>query len=296
MASSPPTASQGVEKKAEKDRGQVMFRFCSECSNMLYPKEDEATRTLKFTCRTCQYTEEAKSWCVYRNNVSTTAMETAGVTQDVASDPTVCSCRGAVAGVDQQTRLEKHGDDGEDEDEMSDLDENDWAMTERLALSIELELGPSSVSSAQEDEQINHVVQTMTHAATMEAVASATGATGTADAPLTFCIICGIPTTCQVCGMVSGSRDDLPDEVAARAIRIENIGGSSLSLPLVPAIAFHNEASGIQIPIVDTESGEYSERMPEKRHFYIDYHDDDDDGDDDEMQEGEDGDSMDLDA
>jgi DNA-directed RNA polymerase II subunit RPB9 len=89
MASSPPTASQGVEKKAEKDRGQVMFRFCSECSNMLYPKEDEATRTLKFTCRTCQYTEEAKSWCVYRNNVSTTAMETAGVTQDVASDPTL---------------------------------------------------------------------------------------------------------------------------------------------------------------------------------------------------------------
>ncbi|KAL1869205.1 hypothetical protein VTK73DRAFT_3206 [Phialemonium thermophilum] len=68
---------------------QITFRFCSECSNMLYPKEDEENHKLQFTCRTCQYTEEANSTCIYRNVLNNAAGETAGVTQDVASDPTL---------------------------------------------------------------------------------------------------------------------------------------------------------------------------------------------------------------
>jgi DNA-directed RNA polymerase II subunit RPB9 len=68
---------------------QITFRFCSECSNMLYPKEDEELRKLQFTCRTCQYTEDAQSTCVFRNVLNSSSGETAGVTQDVASDPTV---------------------------------------------------------------------------------------------------------------------------------------------------------------------------------------------------------------
>jgi DNA-directed RNA polymerase II subunit RPB9 len=56
---------------------------------MLYPKEDPDTHRLQFACRTCQYSEEATSSCVFRNNLSNTAGETAGVTQDVGSDPTV---------------------------------------------------------------------------------------------------------------------------------------------------------------------------------------------------------------
>lgn len=68
---------------------QITFRFCSECSNMLYPKEDEDSHKLQFTCRTCQYTEEAQSSCVFRNVLNNSAGETAGVTQDVGSDPTV---------------------------------------------------------------------------------------------------------------------------------------------------------------------------------------------------------------
>ena len=56
---------------------------------MLYPKEDEDAHRLLFTCRTCQYTEEAVSTCVYRNNLTSGGNETAGVTQDVSSDPTV---------------------------------------------------------------------------------------------------------------------------------------------------------------------------------------------------------------
>ena len=68
---------------------QITFRFCSECSNMLYPKEDPDAHKLQFTCRTCQYTEEARSSCVFRNVLNNSSGETAGVTQDVGSDPTV---------------------------------------------------------------------------------------------------------------------------------------------------------------------------------------------------------------
>ncbi|KYK56448.1 RNA polymerase M/15 kDa subunit [Drechmeria coniospora] len=85
MASPQSTSSQDAPKALE----QITFRFCSECSNMLYPQEDEHAHELKFTCRTCQFTENAQSTCVFRNILNNSAGETAGVTQDVASDPTV---------------------------------------------------------------------------------------------------------------------------------------------------------------------------------------------------------------
>ena len=56
---------------------------------MLYPKEDPDTHRLQFACRTCQYSEEAASSCVFRNDLNNSVGETAGVTQDVGSDPTV---------------------------------------------------------------------------------------------------------------------------------------------------------------------------------------------------------------
>ncbi len=56
---------------------------------MLYPKEDPDTHRLQFACRTCQYSEEATSSCVFRNILNNAVGETAGVTQDVGSDPTV---------------------------------------------------------------------------------------------------------------------------------------------------------------------------------------------------------------
>ncbi|ETS85629.1 hypothetical protein PFICI_03654 [Pestalotiopsis fici W106-1] len=74
---------------SRKNFEQITFRFCSECSNMLYPKEDPDSHKLQFTCRTCQYTEGATSTCVFRNLMNNAVGETAGVTQDVGSDPTV---------------------------------------------------------------------------------------------------------------------------------------------------------------------------------------------------------------
>ena len=89
---SSPAASNSGAAAADDDKKpleQITFRFCSECSNMLYPKEDEAERKLLFTCRTCSYSEESSSSCIFRNVMNTQAGATAGVTQDVASDPTV---------------------------------------------------------------------------------------------------------------------------------------------------------------------------------------------------------------
>ncbi|RDA88953.1 hypothetical protein CP532_0617 [Ophiocordyceps camponoti-leonardi (nom. inval.)] len=87
MATPQSTTSQDDNAGAKHE--QITFRFCSECSNMLYPKEDKDAHNLQFTCRTCQYTEEASSSCVFRNVLNNSAGETAGVTQDVGSDPTV---------------------------------------------------------------------------------------------------------------------------------------------------------------------------------------------------------------
>lgn len=88
----PQSTTGSVDDGQKKHHEQITFRFCSECSNMLYPKENEDTHKLQFTCRTCQYTEEATSTCVFRNVLNNAAGETAGVTQDVGSDPTVSAC------------------------------------------------------------------------------------------------------------------------------------------------------------------------------------------------------------
>lgn len=56
---------------------------------MLYPKEDRDAMALVYKCRTCNYCEPATSYCVYRNQLSSSAGETAGVTTDVGSDPTL---------------------------------------------------------------------------------------------------------------------------------------------------------------------------------------------------------------
>lgn len=58
-------------------------------SNMLYPKEDRVNNALIFACRNCDYREPAKSSCIFRNELTNTVGETAGITQDVGADPTV---------------------------------------------------------------------------------------------------------------------------------------------------------------------------------------------------------------
>jgi DNA-directed RNA polymerase II subunit RPB9 len=106
--SSPSPSAGGDTKQAD----QIHFKFCREwyvflscishsaserkltnnlhSSNLLYPKEDRVTNQLMFTCRTCHVGEPASSYCVYQNKLHSQVGDTAGVTQDVGSDPTVC--------------------------------------------------------------------------------------------------------------------------------------------------------------------------------------------------------------
>ncbi|KAK0345671.1 DNA-directed RNA polymerase II core subunit rpb9 [Friedmanniomyces endolithicus] len=77
----PPTESQGKKK--------ISFRFCRECSNMLYPREDHINNKLMFNCRMCNYSENADVTCIYRNALKEEIAETAGNTDDVEDDPTV---------------------------------------------------------------------------------------------------------------------------------------------------------------------------------------------------------------
>ena len=76
------TEQQGDSKK-------ISFRFCRECSNMLYPKEDPSSNVLMFACRSCQYSEPATAACIYRNSLQEQIAETAGNVEDVAQDPTL---------------------------------------------------------------------------------------------------------------------------------------------------------------------------------------------------------------
>ena len=65
------------------------FRFCAECNNMLYPKEDKEGQRLLYACRNCGYTELAENPKVYRHELITNIGATAGVVQDIGNDPTL---------------------------------------------------------------------------------------------------------------------------------------------------------------------------------------------------------------
>ncbi|KAI9679667.1 MAG: hypothetical protein M1829_001629 [Trizodia sp. TS-e1964] len=88
----PNSQQQGSQAQGKEvvDSSQITFRFCRECSNMLYPKEDRTMPgTLVFQCRTCLFSEKARSNCIFRNVLNNADFETAGVVQDVATDTTV---------------------------------------------------------------------------------------------------------------------------------------------------------------------------------------------------------------
>ncbi|GJN30001.1 hypothetical protein PR202_gb18273 [Eleusine coracana subsp. coracana] len=65
------------------------MKFCRECNNILYPKEQTDRRALLFACRNCEHQEISDNNCVYRNEVHHAAGERTQVLQDVASDPTL---------------------------------------------------------------------------------------------------------------------------------------------------------------------------------------------------------------
>ncbi|KAG4303637.1 hypothetical protein PCK1_000155 [Pneumocystis canis] len=65
------------------------FHYCIECNNMLYPREEKSQKRLLYACRNCNYSEVAKNLCIFRNELRSSSVETAGVTADLGSDPTL---------------------------------------------------------------------------------------------------------------------------------------------------------------------------------------------------------------
>ncbi|KAL8732035.1 MAG: hypothetical protein Q9166_002987 [cf. Caloplaca sp. 2 TL-2023] len=130
MSASPPASpndAQATGQTAKPEKEQVKFRFCGDCSNMLAPREDRINNKLMYHCRMCQYSEEADSACVFRNSIYNIIGETAGVTQDVGSDPTVglpdlwCILCGQEITCDRCGRVDGGGLEDEEVD-LNDLD------------------------------------------------------------------------------------------------------------------------------------------------------------------------------
>ncbi|EJW01577.1 hypothetical protein EDEG_03862 [Edhazardia aedis USNM 41457] len=68
------------------------IRFCQDCNNILYPKEDPSQRLLYLACRTCDYTIECPSNIVYvyRSDSSTAKAVTISADPvDLANDKTL---------------------------------------------------------------------------------------------------------------------------------------------------------------------------------------------------------------
>ena len=68
------------------------MRFCRECNNMLYPRENINDKSLEFWCQSCNYVEisdemEENNNCVYKNEIQLgkTAIKIDG---SMTNDPT----------------------------------------------------------------------------------------------------------------------------------------------------------------------------------------------------------------
>jgi DNA-directed RNA polymerase II subunit RPB9 len=70
---------------------EVNYKFCQECSNLLYPKETRSGDgwVLTYFCKACHHVESSNPSCTFRRELGNNVTETAGVTTDVANDPTV---------------------------------------------------------------------------------------------------------------------------------------------------------------------------------------------------------------
>ncbi|XP_024433276.1 DNA-directed RNA polymerase II subunit RPB9 isoform X1 [Desmodus rotundus] len=96
-----------MEPDGAYEPGFVGIRFCQECNNMLYPKEDKENRILLYAshrgalrdplpatlalpqCRNCDYQQEADNSCIYVNKITHEVDELTQIIADVSQDPTL---------------------------------------------------------------------------------------------------------------------------------------------------------------------------------------------------------------
>lgn len=82
-----------ISKYTKVRKSFVEIKFCRQCNNMLYPKENKAEKKLYYHCKICEYEEQADDACVYINSVAQDLEALAMVTADLATDPTLAHCR-----------------------------------------------------------------------------------------------------------------------------------------------------------------------------------------------------------
>ncbi|XP_075043260.1 DNA-directed RNA polymerase II subunit RPB9 [Mixophyes fleayi] len=80
---------QRMDVEGSYEPGFVGIRFCQECNNMLYPKEDKENRILLYACRNCDYQQEADNSCIYVNKITHEVDELTQIIADVSQDPTL---------------------------------------------------------------------------------------------------------------------------------------------------------------------------------------------------------------
>lgn len=92
----------------------AQMRFCKECNNILYPKEDKEEKTLKMICRNCATTEEATTQCVYRNEIiADTSTKLEIFQEDLSMDCTLSQTTAATCpkcGENRAVHFRAHGD------------------------------------------------------------------------------------------------------------------------------------------------------------------------------------------
>ena len=77
------------DSSVQEPAGFVGTKFCRECNNMLYPKEDKKERRLLYSCRNCDHQEYAENPCIYVNKITHEVDELTQIVSDVISDPTL---------------------------------------------------------------------------------------------------------------------------------------------------------------------------------------------------------------
>jgi DNA-directed RNA polymerase II subunit RPB9 len=84
-------------EEAPQQTDVLLMRFCPQDSSMLYPQEDKRTKSLRYACRLCRYTEPATDQpLVYRNEMKKEVgniLHT--VPPAVADDPTLARSHNA---------------------------------------------------------------------------------------------------------------------------------------------------------------------------------------------------------
>ncbi|CAO1613660.1 unnamed protein product [Jaminaea pallidilutea] len=65
------------------------LNFCAECNNLLYPEVDRSNHVLLYSCRNCNYREEARENIVFRNDLKSVTKEQPGVIDSIRTDPTL---------------------------------------------------------------------------------------------------------------------------------------------------------------------------------------------------------------